>query len=318
MGGAGREEPLGRRSPDHHQTVGPRTLLEFPDVLPQLLSQVPLVLAGLHVGAVQPLHVVLLEGGGQRLDHLGEILDRLQVLVPLQHARLHRGGVRVVRDRVPGREHQVFQVGEGDEFLDLGTALLCALAETDGPHLRQRSDRQRGATAHVLDSRDKGRRDGPEPHQHDPELSPGGRDVPAGLRCHDYCPFRVCRARACPGTVSRERGGRGMPGSRATRATYSTRCTTVTEVASASTTTIQNNNAPRFPAPRNRVGAPSSSTRSARCAMPTWTLSPSPSARARVYDTSSDAVRATRHAATASVTRPGATPPRRKWIAIPG
>ena len=57
---------------------------------------------------------------------------------------------------------------------------------------------------------------------------------------------------------------------------------TVTDVASASTTTIQNSNIPRFPAPKNIVGAPSSRTRSARWAIPTWAVSPNPSARARV------------------------------------
>src|SRR5207248_639990 len=152
-------------------------------------------------------------------------------------------------------------------FLVLGTALLAALPEPDGPHLRQRADRQPRAAAHVLDSRHERRRHGPESYQHDAELSPGGGDVPAGLRCHDYGPFRVCKAGACPGSVSRERGGRGIAGSRAIRATYSTRCTTVTAVAAASTTTIQNSNAPRFPAPRNMVGAPSSST-PPQCARP--------------------------------------------------
>src|SRR5205807_2496841 len=219
--------------------------LEIADVLSQLLGEIALGLAGLHVGAVEPFHVVLIEGGGQRLDPSEEILDRVQVLVAIQDSRLHCGGVGVVRNRVPGREDQVLQLGEGHEFLDLGTPLLGALTEPDGPHLRKRSDRQPRAAPHVLDSRDE------------------------------------------------RRGARTQP------------------------PTIQNDNAPRFPAPRNRVGAPSSSTRSARCAMPTLTLNPSPSARARVYDTSSEAVRATRHAATARVTRSGATPPRRKSIAIP-
>src|SRR5438445_5037327 len=195
-------------------------------------------------------------------------LDRVQVLVAIQDSRLHCGGVGVVRNRIPGREDQVLRLGEGHEFLDLGTPLLGALTEPDGPHLRKRSDRQPRAAPHVLDSRDERRGDRTQPHEHHAQFPCGGRDVPAGLLCHDYGPFRVCRAGACPGSVSRARGGRGMAGSRATRATYTTRCTTVTAVASASTTTIQNNNAPRFPAPRNRVGAPSSSTRSARCAMP--------------------------------------------------
>ena len=82
-------------------------------------------------------------------------------------------------------------------------------------------------------------------------------------------------------------------------------------------TTIQNNNAPRLPAPKNIVGAPSRMTRSARCAIPTRQVRPRPSARARVYETSSDAVSATKQATTARVSRSGATPPRRKNTAIP-
>src|SRR2546430_2732509 len=79
----------------------------------------------------------------------------------------------------------------------------------------------------------------------------------------------------------------------------------------------QNSNAPWFPAPKNTVGTPNSSTRSARCAIPTLAVRPSPSARARVYDTMSEAARATRHATTAKVSRSGGTPPRRKYSAIP-
>src|SRR5213082_666835 len=218
----------------------------------------------------------------------------------IEYAGLPRRAVGVVRNRIPGGEDQVFQLGEGHELLDLGTPLVGALPQPDGPHLRQRPDREPGAPAHVLDARNEGRRYRTQSHEH-----------------HAYGPFRDCSAGAWPGSVSRWRGGRLTEGSPATRATYSTRCTTVTEVANASTTTIQNSNAPRFPAPRNSVGAPSSSTRSARWAIPTLAVRPSPSARARVYDTMSEAARATRHASTASVSRSGGTPPRRKYSAIP-
>src|SRR5207244_4380941 len=83
------------------------------------LSAAALGLALLHVGAGQPFYIVLVEGGGEGLDPLQKVRDRLQVLVPVQHAGLHRGGVGVIGNRVPGGEHQVLQVAEGHEFLDL-------------------------------------------------------------------------------------------------------------------------------------------------------------------------------------------------------
>ena len=76
-----------------------------------------------------------------------------------------------------------------------------------------------------------------------PELRAWRGDVPAGPLWHDQIPFRDCSAAAWPGSVSRGRARRaGRPP--VTRATCTTRCTTVTVVASASTATIQNNNAP--------------------------------------------------------------------------
>src|SRR6266540_1741144 len=68
---------------------------------------------------------------------------------------------------------------------------------------------------------------------------------------------------------------------------------------------------------RAPAGAPSSRIRSARAAIPTVHSSPSPSARARVYDTSSDATSATMARATASSRRASGTPPSRKYRARP-
>src|SRR5207302_6354177 len=125
---------------------------------------------------------------------------------------------------------------------ELRAPLFGELPEADGAHLRQRADRQSRAAPHVLDARDERGGDRTQPHEHHAQFSFGGRDVPTGFDCHYYGPFRDWSAGAWPGSVSRWRGGRLTAGSPATRATERTRCTTGTEVASASTTTIQNNN----------------------------------------------------------------------------
>ena len=76
--------------------------------------------------------------------------------------------------------------------------------------------------------------------------------------------------------------------------------------------TIQNNNIPLRPGPNSRAGAPSSRIRSARGAMPTLHSSPSPSARARAYDTSIDMASAASAIPNAAVCRATGTPPRSK------
>ncbi len=122
-------------SVDAHQTIDqpvalvPR--LEVANVLPQRLGQLALALAGLDVLALEPLHVGLVEHGRHRLDGLEELGDRLEMLVPVEHAGMHRGGVGVVGDRIPGAEDDVIEGGERDEVLDQRRAPLGALAQPD-------------------------------------------------------------------------------------------------------------------------------------------------------------------------------------------
>src|SRR3989454_1360732 len=263
MRGAGLEKHLGGRRPDDHEPVRTGRALELSDVLAQLLGELALRLSALDVAALEPLDVLLVERRRQGLNALQKGRDRLEVLA-FEHPRLDGGGVGVVRDRVPRGEHQVAQLGQRDELADLRRALLRPLAQPDRPHLRERPDRESATTAHVLHARDERGGNGAQPDEHDAKFALRGGDLPAELLCHDQCPFRDCHAGACPGSVSRERAGRTTLGPAALRASCTTRCTTVTTVASASTATIQNNNAPLFPAPKKTVGAPRSRTRAAR------------------------------------------------------
>ena len=127
---------LGRSAPDHHQPVGAAGLLEVADVFAQLLDQFLLVLALLHVGAVELLDVVLVEDRLARLDRRQERLHLLQQRT-LQHAGLAGCGVHVVFEDVPAGEDQVVQLGQRHKVLDLGRAAIGALAEANGAHLRQ-------------------------------------------------------------------------------------------------------------------------------------------------------------------------------------
>ncbi len=117
----------------------PLDALELADIVAQLLGQVPLVLALLHVRAVQVLHVILVEDRLARLDGRQERLHLVEQRM-VEHAGIARRRVHVVVEDVPAGEDQVAQVGQRHKVLDLGRAALGALAQADGAHLRQRPD----------------------------------------------------------------------------------------------------------------------------------------------------------------------------------
>jgi hypothetical protein len=102
------DEHLGGAAPDHHQPLAAVSLLEVADVLAQRLGPGALAGAGLHVRSLQLLHVALVEHRRHRLDPHQEVGDRLDVLVPVEHAGLERALVGVRREsgprrRTPGR-----------------------------------------------------------------------------------------------------------------------------------------------------------------------------------------------------------------------
>jgi len=65
---------------------------------------------------------------------------------------------------------------EGDEILDQRRAVVGALAEADGAHLGERTDRGGEAAAGEFDAGDEGARHGSEPHGEHTELAGGGGD----------------------------------------------------------------------------------------------------------------------------------------------
>ena len=127
-----------------HQTITrrsrPLSLLELADVGAELLGKILLVLALLHVRAVEPLDVPLIEHRRHRLDGLELGLDLIEQR-RLEHAGGARRLVGVLFENVPAAEDDVVEVGERNDLLDLRRAAFGALAETDGAHLRERADR---------------------------------------------------------------------------------------------------------------------------------------------------------------------------------
>ena len=158
--------------------------LEVPDVLPERLRQLLLVLADLGVLALESLDVELVEHRRHRGDALQEVLDRLDVLVLLEHAAVEAGLIRVVRHGIPGAEHQVVQVGQRHELLDQRRASLRPLAEPDGPHLGQGADRLGLAAADQFDTGDEGGGHRAQPDTQHTELALGRRNRPGSTICH--------------------------------------------------------------------------------------------------------------------------------------
>jgi hypothetical protein len=174
---ARRDEHLGRAAPDHHQPLAAVPGLKRPDVLAELLGELPLGAARLHVRPLEPLDVLAVERRRHRGDPAQEVAHRVEVLVAVEHAGLDRGGVGVVGYRVPGAEHEVVERGEGNEVADQWGPVLGALAEPDRPHLRERADRVSAPAPDVLDPGDERRRDRPEADAEDPEPPFRRRDL---------------------------------------------------------------------------------------------------------------------------------------------
>ena len=86
--------------------------LELGDVVANLVGEVAFVLAGLLLLRGEPLDVVLVEGGGHRLDGFEERANLFQ-LVAVEHLRGLRGVVEVAAEDVPAGEDEVVERRSG-------------------------------------------------------------------------------------------------------------------------------------------------------------------------------------------------------------
>ena len=168
-------EDLGAAAPHHHQARAVVLLLEVADVGDQLIGEILLVLAFLDVRARQALHVALIEHRGHRLDRLELRTDRIEQRA-FEHAGRAGRGVAVFFEDVPAAEHDVVELRERHELVDLRGAVVGALAETDRAHLRERSNGLRETLADGNDAGDGGGADRAEPDEEDAQLALGRGD----------------------------------------------------------------------------------------------------------------------------------------------
>ena len=162
-----------------HHTITRRAqlcfCLEVADVGDQLIGEVLLVLALLDVRAGQALDVALIEHRRHRLDRLELGADRIEQRA-LEHAGRAGRGVAVFFENVPAAEHDVVELRERHELVDLRGAVLGALAEADRAHLRERSNGFREALADGDHAGDGGGADGAEADEENAQLALGRGD----------------------------------------------------------------------------------------------------------------------------------------------
>ena len=106
MHGRRLHEDFRRSGPDHHDAVD--GLLEGANVGDNLLGQIALVLAFLHMRAVQPLHVIAVENCRHRLDGFKIRLELFEDL-GLQNFSVRGSLVHVVFKDVPTGKDDIVQ-----------------------------------------------------------------------------------------------------------------------------------------------------------------------------------------------------------------
>ena len=169
-------EHFGAAAPHHHHAIETAIFFEGADVGSQLVGEIFFVVARLHVRAVEPLHVSLIEHGGPRFDGLELRLDLIEQ-ARLEHAGRARSLIAVVVEDIPAAELDMVEVDERHHFVDLRRAPFGALAEPNGAHLRERSDRLGESLADGQHARNRGGADGPKAHEKDTQFAPGWCDL---------------------------------------------------------------------------------------------------------------------------------------------
>jgi len=142
---------LGAGAPDHHDAGEIMLFLEISDIPLELVGQIHLVLAALDVGAMQAFDIIVAKDRLHRLDRLQLGTDLFDIFGS-ENAGRKRRIVGAVGENIPGRKDDIIQIGEGDKILDFREAVVRALAEADGAHLGERSDRLGQSLAHQFHS----------------------------------------------------------------------------------------------------------------------------------------------------------------------
>ena len=96
----------------------------------------------LHVRSVESFHVTTIEHGGHRRDRF-ELGTNLLEQRSFENAGSLRALVSVVAEKIPRAEHHIVERRQRHEFLDERRACFGTLAEANGAHLGQGSDRTR-------------------------------------------------------------------------------------------------------------------------------------------------------------------------------
>ncbi len=129
----------------------------------------------------------MIEDGFARLDRAQQRFDLVEQFA-IENAGLPSSGVHVVLKNVPAGEDQIVEAGQGDELLDLGRARVGALAETNGCHLRDRTDGLGDSLAYGFDAGHKCGRDRAHARNHYAKFAFGGLNLAAVV----FLAFRSC------------------------------------------------------------------------------------------------------------------------------
>ena len=167
---------LGAAGPDHDEAIEIVVFLELLDVRHHLLGEVPLRLPFLDVGTVEPLDVMLIEHRRPRANLFQLGADLLEQ-PGLEDAGGFRGAVAVLGEDVPAAEHQVVEPGERHDLVDHGRTAFRPFAQTNVPHLGQRTDGLCESFADGDNAGNKGRADGTQTDQEHTEFAARGSDI---------------------------------------------------------------------------------------------------------------------------------------------
>ena len=153
---------------EHHRAGGAQLLHERADVGADLLDLRAVAGGGDHVVGFDPAHALGVVDAGAGL-HRAEGVRHLRDRLLRKHARAAGDLQAVLAHDIPGAEDDVLHGGERHELVDLHGAVVGALAEADGAHLRERADRRGLAAAGELHAGDQRGGDGAEAGHQDGE-----------------------------------------------------------------------------------------------------------------------------------------------------